>query len=84
METPTVRLIDRMEEPSTRRLKIMTRLYRGNLFIPLMCELLCLPSSTIVIYRHFNLGARFWERLVEITLKAIPRLGYTHDSDCLQ
>ena len=36
METPTVRLMTSIDMPSTSMLRIMTRLGRGSLFMPLI------------------------------------------------
>ena len=40
IDTSQTRETDRIEAPSTRRLRIWTRVSRGSLFMPLICELL--------------------------------------------
>lgn len=53
IDTSATRLMDRMDDPSHSIERMSTRLLRGNLFIPLLPELLCLVSrisSLCVMY----------------------------------
>lgn len=56
METPVIREIARMDVPSQSMARIWARSLAGNLFMPVICELICLASRVIF---QFPTAGRF-------------------------
>src|ERR1700730_2751295 len=71
MLTSATRLIDRIDEPSHSMERIWTRLVRGSLFMPLLCEPFCFSSSMIV---HYAVDL-FQQRPISARVGVTDRLG---------